>query len=79
MIQMAGPKSSRLGVLFSVNPGPDSFSLLFMKVFEITASSYRFVKSLIAFIMGYMLSSCKVDFTFLFIFSVADLNEKFSS
>lgn len=48
MVQIGGPKSSRLGVLFSVNPGPDSPSLLFVKVFEITASSYRFVKSPIA-------------------------------
>ena len=47
-LQIGGTKSSRLGVLFSVNPGPDLPSLLFMKVFEITASSYRFVKSPIA-------------------------------
>lgn len=48
LVQIGGTKSSRLGVLFSVNPGPDLPSLFLMKIFEITASSYRFVKSPIA-------------------------------
>ncbi|PON86639.1 UDP-glucose:Glycoprotein Glucosyltransferase [Trema orientale] len=37
---MEGSKVARLGVLFSCNHDADVFSLLFMKVFEITASSY---------------------------------------
>lgn len=38
---MGGSKGSRLGVLFSANQDTDLPGLLFVKVFEITASSYR--------------------------------------
>lgn len=43
MLQREGSKEARIGFLFSANQSTDSFSLLFVKVFEITSSSYRFV------------------------------------
>lgn len=43
VIQMDGSNAARVGVLFIVNQHADVSSLLFVKVFEITASSYRFV------------------------------------
>lgn len=44
VIQMDGSNAARVGVLFSVNQLADVSSLLFVKAFEITASSYRFVR-----------------------------------
>ena len=44
MMQIEGSKGARVGVLFSVNQDADLCSLLFVNVFEITASSFRFVK-----------------------------------
>jgi hypothetical protein len=41
---MVGSKIARLGVLFNANQDLHSPSLIFVKVFEIAASSYRFVK-----------------------------------
>ncbi|KAL0801520.1 hypothetical protein Bca101_056696 [Brassica carinata] len=38
---IGGSKSARLGVLFSSSPNVDPYSLLFIKFFEITASSFR--------------------------------------
>ncbi|RVW24169.1 UDP-glucose:glycoprotein glucosyltransferase [Vitis vinifera] len=79
---IGGPKSSRLGVLFSVNPGPDSPSLLFVKVFEITASSYSHKKKVLNFLdqlcsfyaSEYMLaSSIAVEGTQAFIDKVCEL------
>ncbi|RVX04596.1 UDP-glucose:glycoprotein glucosyltransferase [Vitis vinifera] len=79
---IGGPKSSRLGVLFSVNPGPDSPSLLFVKVFEITASSYSHKKKVLNFLdqlcsfyaSEYMLaSSIVVEGTQAFIDKVCEL------
>lgn len=43
MMQIEGSKRARVGVLFSVNSDAHLSSLLFVKVFEITASSFRFV------------------------------------
>ncbi|XP_050878944.1 UDP-glucose:glycoprotein glucosyltransferase [Lathyrus oleraceus] len=37
-----GSKDARVGLLFSGNHTTNLFSLLFVKVFEITTSSYRF-------------------------------------
>lgn len=79
---IGGPKSSRLGVLFSVNSGPDSPSLLFVKVFEITASSYSHKKKVLNFLdqlcsfyaSEYMLaSSIVVEGTQAFIDKVCEL------
>lgn len=44
MTQMKGSKVARLGVLFNCNHDADASSLLFMKAFEITTSSFRFVE-----------------------------------
>jgi UDP-glucose:glycoprotein glucosyltransferase len=43
MLQIEGSKDARVGLLFSGNQTTNLFSLLFVKVFEITTSSYRFV------------------------------------
>ena len=43
LIQIEASNRARVGVLFSVNQDADVSSHLFVKVFEITASSYRFV------------------------------------
>lgn len=43
MMQIEGSKRARVGVLFSVNSDAHLSGLLFVKVFEITASSFRFV------------------------------------
>lgn len=40
---MAGTKIARLGVLFNAKPDADLSSLLFVKVFEFTLSSYGLV------------------------------------
>lgn len=45
-MQMGGSKIARLGVLFNANQSADSSSLLFVKVFEFTLSSYRLVKKI---------------------------------
>ena len=44
MMQIEGSKRARVGMLFSVNSDAHLSSLLFVKVFEITASSFRFVQ-----------------------------------
>ena len=46
MMQIGGSKRARLGVLFSASEDADSSILLFLKAFEITASTYRFVRFL---------------------------------
>lgn len=43
MMQMEGSKGGRVGMLFSGYKDADVSSLLFIKAFEITASSYRFI------------------------------------
>lgn len=45
-MQIRGSKVARLGVLFSASQEADSSSLLFVKAFEVTASTYRCVKCL---------------------------------
>ncbi|CAK9160518.1 unnamed protein product [Ilex paraguariensis] len=47
---MAGSNSARLGVLFNTNRDADSPSLLFMKIFELTASSYSHKKKVLEFL-----------------------------
>lgn len=54
MIQIRGSKGSRLGVLFSASQHIDSFSLLFVKAFEVTASAHRFVNCLRALCAIYL-------------------------
>jgi hypothetical protein len=49
MMQIEGSKRARVGVLFSVNSDAHLSSLLFVKVFEITASSFRFVQFMKAY------------------------------
>ena len=44
MMQIEGSKGARVGMLFSVNQDADLYSLRFVNVFEVTASSFRFVK-----------------------------------
>lgn len=44
LLQMVGSKIARLGVLFNVDQHVHLPSLIFVKVFDIAASSYRFVK-----------------------------------
>lgn len=46
---MAGSNNARLGVLFNANLDAESPGLLFVKVFEITASSYRSVKYFVSY------------------------------
>lgn len=43
MMQMEGSKGGRVGMLFSGYQDADVSRLLFVKAFEITASSYRFI------------------------------------
>lgn len=43
MLQIEGSKNARVGLLFNANRSPNLFSLLFVKVFEITASLYRYL------------------------------------
>ncbi|KAI8018486.1 UDP-glucose:glycoprotein glucosyltransferase [Camellia lanceoleosa] len=38
--QIEGSKNARLGMLFNANPGASFHSLLFVKAFEVAASSY---------------------------------------
>lgn len=45
-MQIGGSKYARIGVLFNANDDASLPSLLFMKVFEITASSYGLAKFL---------------------------------
>ncbi|RDX75646.1 UDP-glucose:glycoprotein glucosyltransferase, partial [Mucuna pruriens] len=45
-----GSKDARIGLLFSANQSTDSFSLLFVKVFEITSSSYSHKKNVLDFL-----------------------------
>ncbi|KAK9286489.1 hypothetical protein L1049_014887 [Liquidambar formosana] len=47
---IGGTKNARVGVLFSAKPSGDSASLLFVKVFEITASSYGHKKKVLDFL-----------------------------
>ncbi|KAA8545514.1 hypothetical protein F0562_020298 [Nyssa sinensis] len=47
---IGGSKNARLGMLFSGNPGADSLGLLFVKVFEITSSSYSHKKRVLIFL-----------------------------
>lgn len=42
-MQIAGSKNARLGVLFNAELDAESPGLLFVKFFQITASSYRSV------------------------------------
>lgn len=42
-MQMEGSKGARLGVLFSANQDSGLPGLIFVKVFDITISFYRFV------------------------------------
>lgn len=42
-LQIHGSKNARIGVLFNADEETNLPSLYFVKVFEITASSYRFV------------------------------------
>jgi UDP-glucose:glycoprotein glucosyltransferase len=45
-----GSKDARVGVLFSVNQDADLYSLLFVNVFEITASSFSHKKNVLDFL-----------------------------
>ncbi|KAK7246869.1 hypothetical protein RIF29_41739 [Crotalaria pallida] len=45
-----GSKDARVGILFSANQSADVFSLLFVKVFEITTSSYSHKKNVLDFL-----------------------------
>lgn len=47
---MAGSRNARLGVLFNANLDAESAGLLFVKVFEITASSYSHKKKVLNFL-----------------------------
>lgn len=51
-MQIAGSKNARLGVLFNAELDAESPGLLFVKFFQITASSYRSV-----YIKQYMIFS----------------------
>ncbi|XP_059648175.1 UDP-glucose:glycoprotein glucosyltransferase isoform X2 [Cornus florida] len=65
---IGGSKNARLGVLFKANPVADSPSIVFVKVFEITASSYSHKKNVLDFLdqlcsvyeRKYMLASSSV-------------------
>ncbi|KAH1236968.1 UDP-glucose:glycoprotein glucosyltransferase [Glycine max] len=45
-----GSKNARVGLLFNANPSPNLFSLLFVKVFEITASLYSHKTNVLDFL-----------------------------
>ncbi|XP_027357768.1 UDP-glucose:glycoprotein glucosyltransferase isoform X2 [Abrus precatorius] len=79
-----GSKDARVGLLFSANQSADSFSLLFVKVFEITLSSYSHKKNVLAFLdqlcslyqQKYFLKlAVEVDSTKAFIDKVCELAE----
>lgn len=66
LMQIGGSKSARLGVLFSASQEADLHSLIFVKAFDITASTYRFVKFLKAPYALYFLKYCKHSSTCFF-------------
>ncbi|KAL3004823.1 hypothetical protein AAZX31_08G185500 [Glycine max] len=79
-----GSKEARIGFLFSANQSTDSFSLLFVKVFEITSSSYSHKKNVLDFLeqlcslyqQKYLLSSAvEADSIQAFIDKVCELAE----
>ncbi|XP_061337152.1 UDP-glucose:glycoprotein glucosyltransferase isoform X1 [Gastrolobium bilobum] len=79
-----GAKDARVGLLFSANQSTDSFSLLFVKVFEITTSSYSHKRNVLHFLdqlcslyyQKYIpTSAVEVDSTQIFIDKVCELAE----
>lgn len=58
-MQIGGSKGARLGVLFSASQETDLSNLIFVKAFETTASTYRFVKILKALYALFLLNYCK--------------------
>nr|KYP63179.1 UDP-glucose:glycoprotein glucosyltransferase 1 [Cajanus cajan] len=79
-----GSKDARIGLLFSANQSTDSFSLLFVKVFEITSSSYSHKKNVLDFLdqlcslyqqKYFHKSAVEVDSTQAFIDKVCELAE----
>jgi UDP-glucose:glycoprotein glucosyltransferase len=70
MMQIEGSKRARVGVLFSVNSDAHLSSLLFVKVFEITASSFRFVLFMKAYNYCYFFMALDANLSPSFIFNV---------
>ncbi|KAK7302415.1 hypothetical protein RJT34_13304 [Clitoria ternatea] len=80
-----GSKDARVGLLFSANHSTDSFSLLFVKAFQITSSSYSHKKNALDFLdqlcslyqQKYLLASDAVEVYSIqaFIDKVCDLAE----
>ncbi|TKY71358.1 UDP-glucose:glycoprotein glucosyltransferase [Spatholobus suberectus] len=79
-----GSKDARIGLLFSANQSTDSFGLLFVKVFEITSSSYSHKKNVLDFLdqlcslyqqKYFHTSLVEVDSTQAFIDKVCELAE----
>lgn len=42
MLQIEGSKNARLGILFNADPNVGSPGLLFVKAYEVAASSHRY-------------------------------------